>query len=115
MLKQHRASRAQLTIALKQVPDSGRFGHIDITPDGVIDGFLEKSAAGPGLINGGVYMLNRRLLDEFPMPARFSFERDLLESNLAHIRPRGYLSDAYFIDMGVPDDYERAQNEVGGG
>jgi D-glycero-alpha-D-manno-heptose 1-phosphate guanylyltransferase len=114
MLKQHRASRAQLTIALKQVPDSGRFGHVDITPDGVIDGFLEKSAAGPGLINGGVYVLNRHLLDEFPMPARFSFERDLLEPNLATIRPRGYLSDAYFIDMGVPDDYERAQNEVGG-
>jgi D-glycero-alpha-D-manno-heptose 1-phosphate guanylyltransferase len=115
MVRRHRASGTKLTIALKQVPDSGRFGRIDITPAGVIYGFLEKSATGPGLINGGVYVLDRRLLNEFPMPAKFSFERDLLEPNLAHIQPRGYLSDAYFIDMGVPDDYERAQGEVGNG
>jgi D-glycero-alpha-D-manno-heptose 1-phosphate guanylyltransferase len=47
------------------------------------------------------------------MPARFSFEQDLVELNIDHIRPRAFKSDAYFIDMGVPGDYERAQREIG--
>lgn len=115
LVNAHRTSRAVLTMALKQVPDCDRFGQVEITGDGVVSGFLEKSAEGPGWINGGVYMLNRRLFTDFPMPSRFSFERDLVEPNLEAIRPYGYPSGAYFIDMGVPDDYERAQGEVGDG
>ena len=109
----HRTSRALLTMALKQVPDCGRFGSVEVSDDGVVTGFVEKSAGGQGWINGGVYLLNRRLFADYPMPARFSFERDLVEANLAQIRPRGYQANGYFIDMGVPDDYERAQDEVG--
>jgi D-glycero-alpha-D-manno-heptose 1-phosphate guanylyltransferase len=111
----HHTSNAMLTIALKQVPDCDRFGQVEIASDGVVAGFLEKSAAGPGWINGGVYMLNRRLFTDFSMPLKFSFERDLVEPNIEQIRPYAYQSGAYFIDMGVPDDYERAQGEVGGG
>jgi D-glycero-alpha-D-manno-heptose 1-phosphate guanylyltransferase len=48
------------------------------------------------------------------MPVKFSFEQDLLEPNIAGIRPVAFQSNAYFIDMGVPEDYERAQSEIGG-
>lgn len=109
----HRSGGARLSIALKQVADCGRFGHVEVSSDGVIARFLEKSTAGPGWINGGVYMLNRDLFTDFPMPARFSFEQDLVEPNIDRIRPRAFQSDAYFIDMGVPEDYERAQREIG--
>jgi D-glycero-alpha-D-manno-heptose 1-phosphate guanylyltransferase len=113
MAGMHRSGGARLSIALKQVADSGRFGRVEVSADGLIASFLEKSAGGPGWINGGVYILNRSLLSDFPMPARFSFEQDLVEPNIDRIQPRAFQSDAYFIDMGVPEDYQRAQREIG--
>ena len=109
----HRSGGSRLSIALKQVADCGRFGRVEVSSDGVIDNFLEKSTDGPGWINGGVYILNRDLFTDFPMPVKFSFEQDLVEPNIGRIRPRAFQSDAYFIDMGVPEDYERAQSEIG--
>jgi D-glycero-alpha-D-manno-heptose 1-phosphate guanylyltransferase len=47
------------------------------------------------------------------MPAKFSFELDLVEPNIDRIKPRAFQSDAYFIDMGIPEDYDRAQREIG--
>ena len=113
MANTHRNGGARLSIALKQVADSGRFGRVEVSTDGVITNFLEKSMGGPGWINGGVYMLNHNLFTDFPMPARFSFEQDLVEPNVDRIQPHAFQSDAYFIDMGVPGDYERAQREIG--
>ena len=113
MENNHRSSGARLSVALKQVADCGRFGRVEVSADGVIASFLEKTTSGPGWINGGVYLLNRELFTDFPMPARFSFEQDLVEPNIDRIRPRAFQSDAYFIDMGIPEDYERAQREIG--
>lgn len=110
----HRRGNVYLTIALKQVANCGRFGRVNISDNGVITEFLEKSTQGPGWINGGIYMLSRRLLDNFPMPEKFSFEKDLLEPNIGRIGPVAFQSNSYFIDMGVPEDYERAQSEIGG-
>ena len=113
MEKIHRNGGAPLTIALKQVTDSGRFGRVEVSADGVVTSFLEKSTGGPGWINGGVYILNSSLFKDFPMPERFSFELDLVEPNIDRIQPRAFQSDAYFIDMGIPEDYQRAQHEIG--
>jgi len=115
MANRHRKGGTRLTIALKQVSDSGRFGRVEVSANGAIDNFLEKAGGGPGWINGGVYMLKRDLFIDFPMPAHFSFEQDLLEPNIDRIRPLAFQSDAYFIDMGVPEDYQRAQREIGMG
>jgi D-glycero-alpha-D-manno-heptose 1-phosphate guanylyltransferase len=49
------------------------------------------------------------------MPEKFSFELDMVEANVDRIRPLAYRSGEYFIDMGVPEDFERARIEVGGG
>ena len=113
MADTHRGGRARLTMALKQVANSCRFGRVEVSAGGVITNFLEKNSGSPGWINGGVYMVNRDLFTDFPMPKSFSFEKDLIEPNIERIRPVAFCSNAYFIDMGVPDDYERAQREVG--
>ena len=110
----HHRGKACLTMAIKQVTDCGRFGRVTVSDRGVITEFLEKSTNGSGWINGGIYMLNRRLLVDFPMPVKFSFEQDLVGPNLGSIRPFAFPSNAYFIDMGVPEDYHRAQSEIGG-
>jgi D-glycero-alpha-D-manno-heptose 1-phosphate guanylyltransferase len=113
MEKIHRNGGTQLTIALKRVTDSGRFGRVEVSADGLVTRFLEKSSGGPGWINGGVYILNNSLFRDFSMPERFSFEMDLVEPNIDRIQPQAFQSDAYFIDMGIPEDYQRAQHEIG--
>ena len=113
MLEQHRDSGALLTMAVKQVEDAQRFGRLRVDDRGTVCAFLEKQNGGPGLINGGVYAINKALFERCRHGARFSFEKDLLEPAVAEIRPRAFVSDAYFIDIGIPEDYERAQQEVG--
>ena len=104
----HNTNNALLTVALKRMEKFDRYGTVDVNADGKIVGFLEKKYLDEGLINGGVYCLNK---DVFPadMPARFSFEKEILEKEIANGRIFGMRSEGYFIDIGIPEDYARAQ------
>ena len=117
-----------VTVALKPMKDFDRYGAVEIagqagndgsvTPDligslahGVqILGFKEKQPLKEGLINGGVYTLNGLDLSSFP--EKFSFEKDVLEPLSAKGQVGGWVSDRYFLDIGVPEDYARAQTEL---
>jgi D-glycero-alpha-D-manno-heptose 1-phosphate guanylyltransferase len=112
MMDVHRKCGALLTIALKQIENTERYGRIAVSPQGRVAGFLEKGVKGAGTINGGIYIIKRDLFTQYDMPPRFSFEMDLIEPNLEKISPAAYCSDAYFIDMGIPEDYERACREI---
>jgi len=109
----HQEHGALLTIALKRMADSGRFGRVEVVEGGEIFRFQEKGPETAGWINGGTYMVNRGLFDRFPMADRFSFELDLIEPNISQIRPRAFFSQGDFIDMGIPEEYARAQREIG--
>ena len=57
-----------------------------------------------------VYRLQRSLLDGYAVGEKFSFEKEVLQPL---VRPfRAYAADGYFIDIGIPDDYRRAQTEL---
>ncbi len=71
--------------------------------------FREKQHCEEGLINGGVYAIDRSGLDLSGLPERFSFEKEVLEPGAAIGEIGGVVCDDYFIDIGVPEDYERAQ------
>ncbi len=45
------------------------------------------------------------------LPEKFSFEKDYLE-NYMQGRMYGVIQDEYFIDIGIPEDYFRAQQEL---
>jgi len=109
----HNEGHGLLTMAVKRVPDAQRFGRLLVDEHNRVTGFLEKGEGGPGLINGGVYAIDRDLFRVAEFPERFSFESDLLEKHLQEIRPQAFMSDAYFIDIGIPEDYQRAAREVG--
>ena len=74
-----------------------------------ITAFHEKAHCEEGLINGGVYLLDRNRLDLSSLPEKFSFEKEVLEPGAAIGEIGGWVSDAYFIDIGIPEDYEKAQ------
>lgn len=100
-----------LAIALKPLADAGRYGAVELSAGRVV-GFREKGASRPGLINGGIYILGPEARSFFPAREVFSFEKDVLEPAARTGQIAGYVSDAYFIDIGVPEDYRRAQEDL---
>jgi D-glycero-alpha-D-manno-heptose 1-phosphate guanylyltransferase len=105
----HRRSAAALTVAVHEVPDAARYGALDLD-ENRIRGFFEKGRGGPGWVNAGVYLLSRGLLDFESLPAAFSFESDYLVPNVGALHPLAFRSSGLFIDIGVPEDYARAQS-----
>lgn len=109
MCAAHADGGERLTIAAQAVADAGRYGTLDVRGDHV-HAFVEKGRGGPALINAGVYLLRRDLLGADPGSRAFSFETDFLMPRAAVIRPRAFRTDGLFIDIGVPEDYARAQS-----
>jgi D-glycero-alpha-D-manno-heptose 1-phosphate guanylyltransferase len=112
MLAAHIGEGASLTVAAAHVRDVSRYGALQIE-DGRICGFLEKGSQGPGYINAGVYLIAADLLAGIPAGASHSFEQDLLVPGVATLRSLAFPTDGLFIDIGVPEDYERAQELFG--
>jgi NDP-sugar pyrophosphorylase family protein len=101
----HRDRRSEASLLLVRVPDTSRYGTVLLDGDR-IGRFQEKgTAAGPGWISAGVYLLNRDLLASLPREVVVSLEHDVFPGWPLH----GFQVDAPFIDIGVPDDYARAQ------
>ena len=111
LLSFHRGQQADCTLSLKPMQDFDRYGVVEINKDGYIQSFLEKQYYESGLINGGVYALNTRSFLSLPLPHKFSFEKEYLETYYPAQKMMGMVQDAYFIDIGIPSDYERAGNE----
>jgi D-glycero-alpha-D-manno-heptose 1-phosphate guanylyltransferase len=106
----HDTNNADCTLCLKPMANFDRFGVVGLGPDQQVTEFREKQYYPAGLINGGVYALNRRRFLEEDLPEKFSFEKDYLEKG--HHRLYGLVQDNYFIDIGIPEDYRRVQQEI---
>ncbi len=103
---------SDIAIALAEVADTGRYGRVHLSKDGRVTAFLEKQGGAPGFINAGTYYVRRGALDTLSLPECFSFEKDVLEANTDTLRIDGVAYDRYFIDIGIPEDYERGQREL---
>ena len=104
-------SNSGLMVALKPMVNFDRYG--TVTTDGErITSFNEKRFCEKGLINGGIYMIMKDWLNERVIDKVFSFEKDILEKLAGKENITYYISDGYFIDIGVPEDYERAVEEL---
>jgi D-glycero-alpha-D-manno-heptose 1-phosphate guanylyltransferase len=108
----HIDKQAVLSVALRQVDDVSRYGSVQIDNHSRIVSFTEKAQArGVGLINGGVYLIQKKWLTGLNLPEQFSFEKEVLENIFKNNDFYGLGFDSYFIDIGVPDDFYRAQQE----
>ena len=111
MLKQHESTSPDMTIAVKEMTNFHRYGAVIIGPDGYIKSFQEKKHCARGYINGGVYCVRKDLFATAP-EGKFSLE-SYMEENADRLRLKAYKTEGYFIDIGVPEDYERAKRELG--
>jgi NDP-sugar pyrophosphorylase family protein len=112
LIEAHEQRPALVTIALAHVPDARRYGRVRRDPDGLVLGFDEKTdAPGDGLINSGLYIIERPLLAQIPADRPASLEREVLPS-LVGRDLRAVELEGYFIDIGIPEDYALAQERV---
>ena len=109
----HQTNNALLTVALKKMEKFDRYGTVELGSDGKIIGFLEKKYLDEGLINGGIYCLNKQVFHP-ELPQVFSFEKEILEKEIVNRKIYGLRSEGYFIDIGIPEDYARAQTDFKG-
>ena len=107
----HETTNADCTLALKPMKDFDRYGVVSLNKDGSVNSFLEKRYYREGLINGGIYALKTDALLKDSFSDKFSFEKDYLEKQYSDRRIFGMIQDHYFIDIGIPSDYERAERE----
>ncbi len=111
MMQFHLAEKAPLTIAVTPREDVARYGGVVLAGDRIA-GFNEKGNSGPGWINAGVYALQRDIEWPHALPESFSFERDYLVSELGSIQPLAYKVNGFFLDIGIPEDLDRAQTDL---
>ena len=106
----HHEHEADCSLCLKPMKDFNRFGVVEQDAQQRVRHFREKQYYAEGLINGGVYALEvEKFLQENQV---FSFEKDYLEKVLDTRRIFGLVQDTYFIDIGIPEDYQQVQNQI---
>ena len=110
MFSQHQENQPLITMALRKIADCSRYGTVEVD-NNIVTEFKEQGDNTAGLINAGVYVIHPDLFSSFSLPESFSFERDFLFPNASAIKPEAYVVDEYFIDIGVPADYQRAGRE----
>lgn len=102
---------SNLALVLRQVEDTYRYGRVEVSGN-KISSFREKGVSGKGLINAGCYLIDSKWFKSLNLPDMFSIEQDVIAKNAQEIHIDYFLADGYFVDIGTPEDYQRAQTEV---
>jgi D-glycero-alpha-D-manno-heptose 1-phosphate guanylyltransferase len=113
LIDAHHGTDAEVTMAVRWTSTPGRFGSVSVDADGWVTAFREKVDEGPGLINGGIYMIKRRVLADLPLGEEISLEKAVFPQLIERANGRGIATvafDGWFTDIGVPGDY-RAVDE----
>ncbi len=108
----HTSKNADCTLALKPMQGFDRYGSVQIDANNCIHSFSEKKFVENGLINGGIYLINRLAFLDKISATKFSFEKDYLEKQLTTQQIYGLQDEGYFIDIGIPEDFKKANVEI---
>lgn len=107
-----------MTLVLRTVSDISRYGAAKLSEEkvGMLTAFNEKeSEHKSGTINGGVYLMSTKLLEEIP-EGKVSLENEvipkLMKEKVEKFKLGGLVNDGYFIDIGIPKDYYRFISDV---
>jgi len=104
----HKKSAADITIAVKYLADTERYGLVVADQHGKIVEFREKDKlTGNGWINGGIYLVRTAVFDNFQQQ-KFSIENDVFKVSCDKLHLQAFQTDAFFLDIGIPEDYKRA-------
>jgi D-glycero-alpha-D-manno-heptose 1-phosphate guanylyltransferase len=113
-LKFHEQNHSDISIASCEMTNFSRYGSLSIDHRNSITKFNKKMFVEKGYINCGAYLFTSGFYTNFIKKYssdKFSFEKDILETSNGSFGLKAYRSNFFFIDIGVPEDYERAQVE----
>ena len=120
LIRFHRKKKGLATLTLTTVSKPSRYGSVRVNSRSEILGFVEKASAdgkngraGSTWINGGAYVLEKNLMRMIPTDRSVSLESEVFPRLVGH-RFYGFTSESYFIDIGVPADFRRAQKDFRG-
>ncbi|NJE06048.1 NDP-sugar synthase [Thermococcus sp. M36] len=107
LIEAHRKNSGLVTVAVTKVYDPERYGVVETDEEGKVTHFEEKPhRPKTNLVDAGIYVVNKKVLEEIPSGKEVYFEREVLPKYVAsgevyaHQIPRGY----YWVDLGTPDD-----------
>lgn len=113
--ERHASSGAEATIALIRVDDPSSYGAVPTDPSGRVLGFVEKpqgAAVGTSWVNAGCYVLEPAAAARIESGRRVSIERETFPEIASDGALRAVKSDAYWIDVGTPASYLKAQLDL---
>ena len=111
LLSEHLKHQSALTLSLKPMEKFDRYGSVEINENFKVTNFKEKEFVLNGNINGGIYILNKNIFAPFKLPNQFSFE-EFMQEHLNDLSIYACIFNNYFIDIGIPEDYQKAQSEL---
>jgi D-glycero-alpha-D-manno-heptose 1-phosphate guanylyltransferase len=117
MISSHKKHQAEITIALKEMFNFDRYGTVEIRKSAnfihhSVKKFNEKTKVSQGFINTGTYCLNKNIFKKHCMPEKFSFEADFMQLLISELKSNVVLTEGYFVDIGIQEDYQKAQKEL---
>ncbi|WP_298271469.1 nucleotidyltransferase family protein [Geobacter sp.] len=105
----HGEKDATCSMALVHVPDTTRYGRVELDENLSVRHFIEKGEGrGPGTINAGIYLFERHVIDRIPPHREVSLEREILPALIGD-KFFGFSSTGRFIDIGTPESYREAE------
>jgi D-glycero-alpha-D-manno-heptose 1-phosphate guanylyltransferase len=108
----HSSRLSKFSLVLREVEDVSRYGSVEGDENRKITAFNEKGEkSGKGLINGGVYLVSKSFFQIHDFPKKFSIEKDCFEKMVDSFPFYGLICRQYFIDIGIPEDYQKAQDD----
>lgn len=112
----HQENDGDFSLATRAVPDISRYGAVRRDAAGRILAWNEKLEDGgqplAGEINGGIYVMKKSLIAEIP-EGKQSLEQDCIPKWLSEgKRIFGLPFEGYFMDIGIPKDYQQFITDV---
>ena len=108
LLKKHSQINAEMTIVLKELENTNRYGSVKIDENNKITCFEEKkTGVSKGYVNAGIYLIKRSLFDSIKEQVVISLEKELLPVFIKK-NVFGYIGKGKFIDIGIPETYRIA-------
>lgn len=104
-------SNSKIILSLKSMKNFDRYGCVETNTEEFVTTFTEKGFREYGNINGGIYLMSKNIFDEFNLEEKFSFE-EFMQNNFKQLNISTKVFDNYFIDIGIPEDYEKAQIDL---
>lgn len=113
MFQFHLDNKSAVTLALKEIKNTSRYGIVEIDENNKICSFKEKKQFDFGMISMGSYIIKKKLFNGLKFPKKFSLETDFFQKKVQELPFYGFIQNDYFIDIGIPEDYWKAQFEIG--